>query len=52
MTLSETRRRGLLAGSATLALAIAATAVPALAVVPNETTTPADIADNRASTSG
>ncbi len=45
MKLSETRRRGLLAGSATLALAVAATSVPALAVVPNETTTPADIVD-------
>ena len=45
MTLTHTRRCGLLAGSATLALAVAATAVPALAVVPNETTTPADIVD-------
>lgn len=45
MMLSHTRRRSLLAGSATFALAIAATAVPALAVVPNETTTPADIVD-------
>lgn len=47
MKLFETRRRGLLAGSATLALAIAATAAPALAVVPNETTTPANIVDTR-----
>lgn len=46
MKLSETRRRGLMAGSAVLALAAAATATPALAVVPNENTTSADIVDN------
>ena len=45
MKLSHTRRRGLLAGSATLALAVAAAATPALAVVPNETTTPGNIVD-------
>lgn len=45
MKLSETRRRGLLAGSATLAMAVAAAATPALAVVPNENRTPADIVD-------
>ena len=46
MKIDNFRRRGLLAGSATLALAAAATATPALAVVPNETKTPADIVDN------
>ncbi|MEQ5787306.1 autotransporter domain-containing protein [Erythrobacter sp. NFXS35] len=46
MKISNTRRRGLLAGSATLALAIAATAAPALAVVPNETTDSEAIVDN------
>lgn len=45
MTFTETRRRALLAGSATLALALVAAAAPANAVVPNETTTPADIVD-------
>jgi uncharacterized protein with beta-barrel porin domain len=45
MRYTETRRRGLLAGSASLALAIAATATPAQAVVPNETTTSEDIID-------
>ena len=45
MKLCETRRRGLLAGSASLALAVAAIAAPALAVVPNETTTSGDIVD-------
>lgn len=45
MMLSETRRRGLLAGSATLALAAAAIAAPAHAVVPNENTTSDDIVD-------
>lgn len=45
MQLSHTRRRGLMAGSATLALAAAAIATPALAVVPNETTTPGNIVD-------
>ncbi|MFN4019542.1 MAG: autotransporter domain-containing protein [Erythrobacter sp.] len=43
--LSHTPRCSLFTGAATLALAVAATAVPALAVVPNETTTPADIVD-------
>lgn len=46
MNIDHFRRRGLLAGSATLALAAAATAAPAFAVVPNETKTPADIVDN------
>jgi uncharacterized protein with beta-barrel porin domain len=46
MKISQTRRRGLLAGSATLALAAAAAAVPANAVVPNETTTSEEIVDN------
>ncbi|WP_086617008.1 autotransporter domain-containing protein [Erythrobacter tepidarius] len=46
MKLCETRRRGLLAGSAMLALATAATAAPALAVVPNETITSGDIVDS------
>jgi len=46
MNIDLFRRRGLLAGSATLALAAAATATPAFAVVPNETKTPADIVDN------
>lgn len=45
MTFTETRRRALLAGSATLTLALVAAAAPANAVVPNETTTPADIVD-------
>lgn len=43
MNMSNSRRRGLLAGSATLALSIAA--VPALAVVPNETTNSEAIVD-------
>ena len=42
----DTSRRKLLAGTAALALSIATTATPALAVVPNENTTPEDIADN------
>jgi V8-like Glu-specific endopeptidase len=42
----DTSRRKLLAGTAALALSIAATATPALAVVPNENTTPDDIVDN------
>lgn len=42
----DTSRRKLLAGTAALALSIAATATPALAVVPNENTTPEDIVDN------
>ncbi|MFN3862992.1 MAG: autotransporter domain-containing protein [Erythrobacter sp.] len=46
MSRCRTRRRGLLAGAATLALAVAATAVPALAVIPNETAGPADIVDS------
>lgn len=45
MTLSHTPRRRLLAGAATFSLAVAATAAPAFAVVPNESTTPADIID-------
>jgi uncharacterized protein with beta-barrel porin domain len=45
MKLTETRRRGLMAGSATFALAIAAASAPANAVVPNETTTPVEIVD-------
>lgn len=46
MTFTDTCRRSLLAGSATLALAMAATATPALAVVPNENTTSGNIVDN------
>ncbi|MDZ4137539.1 MAG: trypsin-like serine protease, partial [Erythrobacter sp.] len=42
----DTSRRKHLAGTAALALSIAATATPALAVVPNENTTPEDIVDN------
>ncbi|PKP93771.1 MAG: autotransporter domain-containing protein [Alphaproteobacteria bacterium HGW-Alphaproteobacteria-14] len=42
----DTSRCNLLAGSTALALSIAATATPALAVVPNENTTPEDIVDN------
>jgi uncharacterized protein YhjY with autotransporter beta-barrel domain len=45
MKISETCRRGLLAGSATMALAVAATATPAHAVVPNETTDSEEIVD-------
>ena len=45
MNSTDSRRRGLLAGSASLALAIAATAAPALAVVPNEDTTSDEIVD-------
>lgn len=46
MSRTTSNRRGLMAGSAMLALAIAAAgAVPARAVVPNETTTPAEIVD-------
>ena len=45
MQFSQSPRRGLLAGSAMLALAAAATAAPALAVVPNEDTTSVDIID-------
>ncbi|MDP4605564.1 MAG: autotransporter domain-containing protein, partial [Erythrobacter sp.] len=41
-----TRRRNLLAGTATLALSMAAAATPALAVVPNETTNSEAIVDN------
>ncbi|MGY6552567.1 MAG: autotransporter domain-containing protein [Erythrobacter sp.] len=40
------QQKALLAGSATLALAIAAMAAPAQAIVPNENKTPADIIDN------
>lgn len=46
MTFTDTCRRSLLAGSATLALALAATSAPALAVVPNENTTSGNIVDN------
>ncbi|MDP5103175.1 MAG: autotransporter domain-containing protein [Erythrobacter sp.] len=45
MNTSNTRRRNLLLGSATLALSIAATATPALAIVPNETTDSEAIVD-------
>lgn len=45
MKLTPNCRRGVLAGSATLALAVAAASVPANAVVPNETTTPGEIVD-------
>ncbi len=45
MQFPQSPRRGLLAGSAMLALAAAATAAPALAVVPNEDTTSVDIID-------
>ncbi|SHN56553.1 autotransporter domain-containing protein [Erythrobacter sanguineus] len=45
MKISNTRRRGLLAGSATLAMAIAATSTPALAIVPGENATSEDIVD-------
>ena len=45
MKLTLNCRRGLLAGSATLALAVAAASVPANAVVPNETITPGEIVD-------
>lgn len=45
MKMLNTRRRHLLAGTATLALSLAVTAAPAHAVVPNETQTPADIVD-------
>lgn len=45
MQFSQSPRRALLAGSAMLALAAAATAAPALAVVPNEDTTSVDIID-------
>ncbi|WP_296717806.1 autotransporter domain-containing protein [Erythrobacter sp.] len=46
MNITETRRRSLRAGSAVLALAAAATATPALAIVPNEDNTSEDIVDN------
>ncbi|MEO0056982.1 MAG: hypothetical protein RIT17_419, partial [Pseudomonadota bacterium] len=46
MLLNHARCRNLRAGSATLALTAAAVAAPALAVIPNETTTPADIVDS------
>lgn len=45
MKVTDTSRRILLAGSATLALAAAATASPALAVVPGENATAEDIVD-------
>ena len=45
MKLTLNCRRDLLAGSATLALAVAAASVPANAVVPNEITTPGEIVD-------
>ena len=45
MNTSNTRRRSLLLGTATLALSIAATATPALAIVPNETTNSTEIID-------
>ena len=45
MKLTLNCRRDLLAGSATLALAVAAASVPAKAVVPSETTTPPEIVD-------
>jgi uncharacterized protein YhjY with autotransporter beta-barrel domain len=46
MSNSNTRRRNLLAGSAVLALSIAAVASPAQAIVPNETTNSEAIVDN------
>lgn len=45
MTLTQNLRRGLLAGSATLALAAVGIAAPAHAVIPNENKTAADIID-------
>lgn len=44
--MSNTRRRSLLIGTATLALSMTATMSPALAVVPNENTTADEIVDN------
>ena len=46
MISSNTRRRNLLAGTATLALSMAVAATPAFAVVPNETTNSEEIVDN------
>ncbi|MEE4316856.1 MAG: autotransporter domain-containing protein [Erythrobacter sp.] len=46
MKITDTTRRILLAGSATVALAAAATATPALAIVPNETTDSEEIVDD------
>ena len=46
MKMSNTCRRSLLAGTATLALSMAAAATPALAVVPGENQTAEEIVDN------
>lgn len=46
MNTSNTRRRNLLAGTATLALSMAVLATPAMAIVPNETTDSEAIVDN------
>ena len=46
MISSNTRRRNLLAGTATLALSMAVAVTPAFAVVPNETTNSEEIVDN------
>lgn len=46
MKITNAPRRHLLAGTALFALSMAAAATPAMAVVPNETKTPADIVDN------
>lgn len=47
MSISNIRRRSLLAGSAVLSMSIAAVAAPALAVVPNETTNADEIVDTQ-----
>lgn len=46
MNTSNTRRRSLLAGTATLALSMAVLATPAMAIVPNETTDSEAIVDD------
>lgn len=46
MNTSNTRRRNLLTGTATLAMSLAAVATPALGIVPNENTTSEEIVDN------
>lgn len=46
MISSNTRRRNLLAGTATLALSMAIFATPAMAIVPNETTNSEEIVDD------
>jgi uncharacterized protein with beta-barrel porin domain len=46
MNTSNTRRRNLLAGTATLALSMAVLATPAMAIVPNETTDSEAIVDD------